>query len=78
MLTHAKARQANDITIGDAETLNDLAMKIRAECNGNEFSIWMYLLSLPRREQDRLAKIWGVSTCGEVAKAIAMPEVPHA
>jgi hypothetical protein len=77
-MVSGKTRAANDITVGEAETLHDLGMKIKADCKGNEFAIWMYLLSLPRRQQEQLAKIWSVTTCGEVAKIIAMPEAPHA
>ncbi len=79
-MMQGKARAANDsteVTIGQAETLHAIGMKIRKEAGGNEFAIWAYLLSLPRRQQDQLSQIWHVSTMGEVAAAIALPEVPH-
>lgn len=77
-MVSGKERAANDVTIGEAETLHSIGMRIRQEAGGNEWAIWALLLSYPRRQQDRLTQIWGVKTLGEVALAIAMPEAPHA
>lgn len=79
-MMHGKARAANDyteITVGEAETLNSIGEQIRREAGGNEWAIWAYLLSLPRRQQERLTRIWGVKTLGQVASHIALPEAPN-
>lgn len=79
MLTHAKARQANDITIGEAEALDTLARRLAADAKGNPISIHALLIGRSRREQDRLLTLWGVPTLSDLSEVLSrLPGVLHA
>jgi hypothetical protein len=78
MVTESKARQANDLTIGEAETLHALALKMRAAANNYEVAVWALLMGTPRRQVEGLKVIYKVSTLRDLADAICMLEAPNA
>jgi hypothetical protein len=78
MLNNSKARQANDMTIGEAENLHALALKMKADAKGYEVAVWATLIGTPRRTVERLQALYKVSTLRDLADSICMLEAPHA
>lgn len=76
-MLEGKARAANDITVGEAQNLNGRALMIKDEAAGNRFVAWGLLMGVPRRQQDRLLTVWGVSTLEALADALVLVEVKH-
>lgn len=71
-----KSRAANDMTVGDAERVHAMAVRMRQETAGNPIGIWALLLGTPRRDVDRLMQAWGIYNLQQLAEAIA--EAPDA
>lgn len=76
-MVQGKANAANDMTIGQAETAHDLAVRIHLYAGGNPVGIWAYLLGTPARDQRRLMEAWGVDSLEKLSRAIAELEVRH-
>lgn len=74
MVTHAKARQANDMTVGEAEALDTLAKRLCVEARGNPISIHALLIGTSTRKRDLMMQLWGVKTLSDLAAAIATKE----
>jgi hypothetical protein len=78
MVTNSKARQANDITIGEAQALDAMARRLAADAKGNPTAIHALLIGTARRQQDRLLAQWGLGTLFELSQALAaLPGVRH-